>query len=133
LDIQTRCGSAVITSLSAIISTDCAVVRYKPNADKRSAGEWFELEFREDLPKAQEKSSAPPAAANGSDSILDVFGCTHFTRGRKFRVLYPNQLWPNVRTNCSYCARRLGIPRRTKGNAIALARKPTYDALLKNS
>ena len=41
-----------------------AVVRYKPNADKRSAGEWFELEFREDLPKAQEKSSAPPAAAN---------------------------------------------------------------------
>ncbi len=41
-----------------------AVVRYKPDADKRSAGEWFELEFREDLPKAQEKSSAPPAAAN---------------------------------------------------------------------
>jgi len=27
---QTRCGSAVITSLSAIISTDAAVVRYKP-------------------------------------------------------------------------------------------------------
>jgi Tfp pilus assembly protein PilF len=41
-----------------------AVVRYKPNADKRSAGEWFELEFREDLPKAQEKSATPPAAAN---------------------------------------------------------------------
>jgi tetratricopeptide (TPR) repeat protein len=42
-----------------------AVVRYKPRADnKQSAGEWVELELREDLPKAQEKSSAPPAAAN---------------------------------------------------------------------
>jgi hypothetical protein len=42
-----------------------AVVRYKPHADnKQSAGEWVELELREDLPKAQEKSSPPPAAAN---------------------------------------------------------------------
>jgi tetratricopeptide (TPR) repeat protein len=40
-----------------------AVVRYKPSADKTSAGEWVELEFREDLPGAQEKNSAPPAAA----------------------------------------------------------------------
>jgi tetratricopeptide (TPR) repeat protein len=40
-----------------------AVVRYKSSADKQSAGEWVELELREDLPKAQDKSSAPPAAA----------------------------------------------------------------------
>jgi tetratricopeptide (TPR) repeat protein len=40
-----------------------AVLRYKPTTDKQSAGEWVELEVREDLPKAQEKSSAPPAAA----------------------------------------------------------------------
>jgi hypothetical protein len=40
-----------------------AVVRYKPSVDKPSAGEWVELELREDLPKAQDKSSAPPAAA----------------------------------------------------------------------
>jgi Tfp pilus assembly protein PilF len=40
-----------------------AVVRYKPSADKASAGEWVELELREDLPRAQEKSSTPPAAA----------------------------------------------------------------------
>jgi tetratricopeptide (TPR) repeat protein len=39
-----------------------AVVRYKPSADKMSAGEWVELELREDLPGAQEKNSAPPAA-----------------------------------------------------------------------
>jgi hypothetical protein len=39
-----------------------AVVRYKPSADKQSAGEWVELELREDLPKL-EKTSAPPAAA----------------------------------------------------------------------
>jgi len=41
-----------------------AVVRYKPTPISGLPGEWFELEFREDLPKAQEKSSAPPAAAN---------------------------------------------------------------------
>jgi tetratricopeptide (TPR) repeat protein len=40
-----------------------AVVRYKPSADKQSAGEWVELELREDLPGTQEKSGAPPAAA----------------------------------------------------------------------
>jgi hypothetical protein len=40
-----------------------AVVRYKPSADKQSAGEWVELEFRQDLPAAQEKNSAPPSTA----------------------------------------------------------------------
>jgi tetratricopeptide (TPR) repeat protein len=40
-----------------------AVVRYKPGADKKSAGEWVELELREDLPGAQEKAGTPPAAA----------------------------------------------------------------------
>ena len=40
-----------------------AIVHYKPSADKKSAGEWVELELREDLPGAQEKSTAPPAAA----------------------------------------------------------------------
>jgi hypothetical protein len=40
-----------------------AVVRYKPSADKPSAGEWVELEFRQDLPAAQEKSATPPATA----------------------------------------------------------------------
>jgi tetratricopeptide (TPR) repeat protein len=40
-----------------------AVVRYKPSPDKQSAGEWVELELREDLPGAQEKNSTPPAAA----------------------------------------------------------------------
>src|SRR3981189_2016357 len=40
-----------------------AVVRYKPGADKKAAGEWVELELREALPGEQEKPSPPPAAA----------------------------------------------------------------------
>jgi Tfp pilus assembly protein PilF len=40
-----------------------AVVRYKPTPDKPSAGEWVELEVRQDLPAPQEKGSSAPAAA----------------------------------------------------------------------
>jgi tetratricopeptide (TPR) repeat protein len=40
-----------------------AIVRYKPTPDKKFAGEWVELELREDLPAAPQNSSTPDAAA----------------------------------------------------------------------
>jgi hypothetical protein len=40
-----------------------AVVRYKQSPDTPSAGEWVELEVRQDLPAPQEESSSPPTAA----------------------------------------------------------------------
>ncbi len=36
-----------------------AIVRYKPSADKQLAGEWVELDLREDLPGASNEPSAP--------------------------------------------------------------------------
>jgi hypothetical protein len=40
-----------------------AIVRYKRATDKQVAGEWMELELRDDLPTPPEKSSTPPVDA----------------------------------------------------------------------
>ena len=41
-----------------------AIVRYKPAADKQSAGDWLELELREDLPKPPQKPSVSASSAD---------------------------------------------------------------------
>jgi tetratricopeptide (TPR) repeat protein len=41
-----------------------AIVRYKPGSDPQSAGEWVELEFREDLPLAPKNSTPSVDAKN---------------------------------------------------------------------
>jgi hypothetical protein len=43
-----------------------AIVHYKPSADKQLAGEWVELELREDLPAAAAKPSAAPDKGNAA-------------------------------------------------------------------
>jgi hypothetical protein len=43
-----------------------AIVRYKPSADKQLAGEWVELDLREDLPGASDEPSVPSDKASAA-------------------------------------------------------------------